>query len=908
MTDQALTFRVQAEVAQAQAAMRGLTGDFQKFGAGAKAAMQAASNGPGGNAFDALRASVDPAFASMKRYQAIQAEVAGVVERGEASQAAANIVLEQAAARYMGVATAADRAEAAQRQTAAASQAEAAEVAALTARFTGLRASVDPAYASLLRFVDAERLTQAAVRAGAASQEEAAQVLDMLKAKYATTEAAAHQFGTTSRFMAANVTAQFNDIGVMLAAGQNPLQLALQQGTQLSQVFQMAGGGIGGTLGMLKSGLLGLLSPTTLLTVAIIAGGAALFQWATGAGKASDEAKDAKKATDDYAAALDKIGSDLSAATDLHDRYAAAVRSGSAQTIAALQSEATIRKALLALDQNDLQKAQADAAAKLALQLAQTAAASQAANAQISNLQRLREQQEEFEKGTVAGLGLGDVTTDIEAAETGLAAALVNLKEMRDTAKRTGLEFDLNKAKIEGNQKAIEAAEKALAEMAAGTTTLVAGFDGASASAAGMIGPLEQALGIAQSLEATVNGIAFSNIGKAAQLAALQAGQSPKVASAAGDIAEKRAQLAPALNSRESDVRLLAQQDLVEFSRVTEASAKADEALAAAVKAWNKTHSTAGGGAPKQGSLPDLSADAKKVLADLDAKLQAINEKVKSGLLTAAEGTKAITDAKTKANDALGLIIAKLEALGPAGAAAATELKTHLLGSMDAIQKKIDDLAKSLSAGLTDPLADFVKGTATASEAFTRMGDAIIDKLVEIAMQQAQVSFFEPLIQGLFGGSGFGKMVGDALGFDSGGWTGNGDTKKPAGIVHGREFVVKAGPAAKHRELLEQINSGRAIQPPTLGQLLSFPRASMVAPSAVGVGKERMGGGGNQIVNIQPPAGHQAVATERTNGLDRITDVIFEAVGNKIAGDIRAGRGTVHGAMSDTFGLRRSTR
>ncbi|SIO24682.1 hypothetical protein SAMN05444722_1005 [Rhodovulum sp. ES.010] len=33
----------------------------------------------------------------------------------------------------------------------------------------------------------------------------------------------------------ANVTAQFNDIGMILMAGQNPLQLAIQEGTQITQ-------------------------------------------------------------------------------------------------------------------------------------------------------------------------------------------------------------------------------------------------------------------------------------------------------------------------------------------------------------------------------------------------------------------------------------------------------------------------------------------------------------------------------------------------------------------------------------------------------------------------------------------------------------------------------------------------
>ena len=60
--------------------------------------------------FDDLRASVDPAFASQQGYAALQRQLAAMVEIGAASQRAANIVLEQAASKYMGVETAAQRA------------------------------------------------------------------------------------------------------------------------------------------------------------------------------------------------------------------------------------------------------------------------------------------------------------------------------------------------------------------------------------------------------------------------------------------------------------------------------------------------------------------------------------------------------------------------------------------------------------------------------------------------------------------------------------------------------------------------------------------------------------------------------------------------------------------------------
>lgn len=85
----------------------------------------------------------------------------------------------------------------------------------------------------------------------------------------------------------ANLVSQFNDIGVMLAAGQNPLQLALQQGTQISQVLTQMGGGVG-ALRALGGAFVGMLNPISLATIGVIGFGAAAVQWLM---PAKDEAK-----------------------------------------------------------------------------------------------------------------------------------------------------------------------------------------------------------------------------------------------------------------------------------------------------------------------------------------------------------------------------------------------------------------------------------------------------------------------------------------------------------------------------------------------------------------------------------------------------------------------------------------
>jgi hypothetical protein len=88
-----------------------------------------------------------------------------------------------------------------------------------------------------------------------------------------------------STTMAAGATgslvAQFNDIGMMLAAGQNPLQLAIQQGTQITQVIGPMGAA--GAARALGAAFVGMLSPINLITIGAIAAGGAIIQWLTSA-------------------------------------------------------------------------------------------------------------------------------------------------------------------------------------------------------------------------------------------------------------------------------------------------------------------------------------------------------------------------------------------------------------------------------------------------------------------------------------------------------------------------------------------------------------------------------------------------------------------------------------------------
>lgn len=95
------------------------------------------------------------------------------------------------------------------------------------------------------------------------------------------TSAAMSDSAGAMRANTGNIAAQFQDIGVTAAMGMNPMMIALQQGTQLSAVFAATGGNAFKSLG---SAILAVISPTSILTiglVALVAAGLQMVDWAS---------------------------------------------------------------------------------------------------------------------------------------------------------------------------------------------------------------------------------------------------------------------------------------------------------------------------------------------------------------------------------------------------------------------------------------------------------------------------------------------------------------------------------------------------------------------------------------------------------------------------------------------------
>jgi hypothetical protein len=147
----------------------------------------------------------------------------------------------------------------------------------------------------------------------------------------------------------ANVFAQLNDIGMMMAAGQNPLQLALQQGTQLNQVWGQMGGKVSTVGALLRGAFMQLLNPLNLVTIGVIAGGAALMNYFTSAGAGTKTFKEN----------LDELESSIGTLNDVTNMY-------SEDGLAKLKEKyGSLNAEIMELIENQRILAIADAAAKL---------------------------------------------------------------------------------------------------------------------------------------------------------------------------------------------------------------------------------------------------------------------------------------------------------------------------------------------------------------------------------------------------------------------------------------------------------------------------------------------------------------------------------------------------------------
>lgn len=156
-----------------------------------------------------------------------------------------------------------------------------------------LAAAYNPALAASLQFSEAQKELARAVELGVISIQQKETLLNTLGTQYVSAGRGAAKFAKGTEVATHHVTnlgAQVGDIGMMMASGQNPFMLMMQQGPQVAQIFSTMsaeGRKIGPTLAAAFSSV---FNPMSLLTFAVIGGGAALVQWGMNAYGAEEKA------------------------------------------------------------------------------------------------------------------------------------------------------------------------------------------------------------------------------------------------------------------------------------------------------------------------------------------------------------------------------------------------------------------------------------------------------------------------------------------------------------------------------------------------------------------------------------------------------------------------------------------
>jgi hypothetical protein len=701
-----------------------------------------------------------------------------------------------------------------------------------------------------------------------------------------------------------NVAAQFNDIGVMLAAGQNPFQLAIQQGTQLGQALQMAGGGVKGATAALKAGFMAMLSPTTLLTIAVIAGGAALVQWVMSAGDAATKSEELAGLVDDLTTSLHALKSAETAAAEPMDKLV--------EKYGALAN--AVRDARMQLADNAFAKAKDDFNALLSatnvgmtLPLADTAGLKDmitqfgALQAKIKQAQIDAAAQGTFYDSTKdseqlnllsnriqnTAVYIGALRDEFRITQPQAEALAVAISAMNDagTAKEQVIAAQALKDMLVQVFGSVKAADDATGGM---VTALANAVDkGAElASVSGQVGgklrtSVDVAIDLYDALKDAWNAaIGLTNAAPGAGWLAQPIAEARTLGALLWDAmvaADAARTTNPTVTRLPGGVDAIARGEISVSG--TNANGGGNVTRRVPIVATGTGSSGGGSGGSTSGGLADLSAEAQKALADLDLAVAAINEKVKAGLMSTAEAGDAVNSARQKAGNDIATLIAQIDKLGPAGQAAAAALRVSLQDVTADLKKPIDDLSKSLSEGLSGPLKDFMKNAKTADEVFKAFGDSIIDKLIDIALQQAQMNLFQPLISGFMGSlgssSGIGASIGEAFGLGGAG--------------------ARVNPMAGVEAAM-----GKA-------------SANFARSASMETGKSAGGSPGGMVpqVNVKiegVPAGHTATVDQKTTGMDQMLTVVIERVESAIGGNIRAGRGSVGTAIADTYGMARRPR
>lgn len=294
---------------------------------------------------------------------------------------------------------------------------------------------------------------------------------------------------------------------------------------------------------------------------------------------------------------------------------------------------------------------------------------------------------------------------------------------------------------------------------------------------------------------------------------------------------------------------------------------------------------------------PAFVEDQSLAISELTVQLENLRS-AKELITEVTESQLTVEEKIVAANEKLADLLPQIIALTGDEAEARRFLAEAQEMSAEAIRK---------TAGGTDELA---RGLSEVADRFTnaiQQADSFADALKRIGIELLNIA-----AQGLAGQGPLGGLLGDVLPgllgsglapssspvpaprpFDTGGWTG-GNRRDIRGVVHGEEYVVRAGPARRHLPLLEAINRG----------VPGFADGGFVSPVVPNVPRAALSGIGSSVKIEEHIHNHSSeeVRTQTRSGADG--RIIREIIIGTLNEDI-ANRGPVSRSMQGAFGLKR---
>lgn len=810
------------EIAQAYARAGGqvsaeFSGGFKPAVNSASVFVEAAEAERAREAYADLEAAIDPAIRAQRQFEAQQELVNRALAFGVVSQDEAARSLQTLSARYDEL----RRAASAGPGTNAASDSAAVFIEAERAQsaYRGLLAAIDPVTRAQQQFEAQQTVVNRALQLGVVSQDEAARSLQLLSARFDEVRNASRGVDVAGHSVA-NLGYQFNDIAMMWAAGQNPLMTAIQQGSQIGQVLGPMGAG--GAVKALGSAFIGLLNPVNLAVMAIIAGGGAIVQWMAASEAEVRTLEDAvgelQDAVSTYAREagkdLDALRQDFGEVTPEIERLHAAMVDlaeakaliGILDTVKSLKAEMAggwfrseltdvaelldkpqsvpmteeYRRGLAAqrgLDPELIRGAMPNAEVVQFQQQLDALANARGLTAQIEAADRLKVSFDQatggIEKMTASQLAFyGQLLAargEMERFRAVQTAAARDADTDLDTLRRKA---DLNRLILQyGEDSAVVTAERVKAEreiFVAQTKArdvseemkqqLIEAWDAANdlagvdlrANIAAAIGPasrlgelLRQAAGWWQQAR---SGMAAAENQAGAAVGSGPAG-TPQVPSGLGNVS-----LVPGFNPYDPDAA-------PRTSPPPPPERPFD--LGAGDDGGSGGGSGGGRASAAPASLTDLRAEMRDLLSDLDLQAAQIAEKVRLGLMTSAEGSAALAQARREAAEGIADLIPQIEAqnqaAGPEAAAAVEKARLAvqgLAGDWKAAGKGLGDVGKDMSRTFADAFGGFLAGAASAEDAMASLENAVTSAIARMFSQRLEqqifTPFFGPMLDSIF--------------------------------------------------------------------------------------------------------------------------------------------------------------